>query len=446
MHKRIIAAISVFLSVLLLFSFAAVGACALEAPSTEHVGAAFLFNLENEKEIFAYEADTVKYPSAAVKIMTSVVAYEALRDRMDEKITVTREMIAESRGNYIAIEAGERISVRDLFYAMLLKGANDATYVLVHTAYGSTEAFVSEMNRRASELGMRSTRYTNPTGMHDEAMHTTARDQAKAARLFCSYPELLSMSSTPKHTIEGTADCTKRDIYTRNAFISKLNSMGTIEYYYPNAKGIMYGSTEEGGDSFVTLCERDGLSYICVILGGEQDAQEHIYAFDAARSLCSYALDGFGYVKVLGTDKLVYDIPVELSEKTDKVMLVPSGEIKAFLPVDVSFENDISYSYTLTNEKLTAPVEAGLEAGHISVYYRDELLGTVTLVTQNEVEKSAFLSALEGIKEFTQSKFFICTAIALVVVTVGFVLFNSYKREKRRRRNTRPRSYTGGRR
>ena len=114
MHKRIIAAISVFLSVLLLFSFAAVGACALEAPSTERVGAAFLFNLENEKEIFAYEADTVKYPSAAVKIMTSVVAYEALRDRMDEKITVTREMIAESRGNYIAIEAGERISVRDL--------------------------------------------------------------------------------------------------------------------------------------------------------------------------------------------------------------------------------------------------------------------------------------------------------------------------------------------
>ncbi len=441
MHKKLLCLMLAFLSVLLLCPMASVRTSALEAPSIEHVGAAFIYNLENEQSMFELSADEVMYPSASVKVMSAVVAYEKLRDRMDEKITVTKEMIAESSGNYIALEADERISVRDLFYAMLLKGANDATYVLVHTAYGSTDEFVSVMNARAKELGMISTKYTNPTGMHDAAMVTTARDQARVGRLFCSYEELLTMSSVSKHVIEQTKDCTERNLYTRNAFVSKLNSMGTIEYYYKYAKGVCYGSTSEGGDSFITLCERDGLSYICVILGGEQDKDEHIFAFDAAKALCDYALDGFGYVKVLGTDKLVYDIPVELSETADRVMLVPSAEVKAYLPTDISFDTDITYSYTLTNETLTAPVPEGMEAGHISVFYKDELLGTVTLITRNEVEMSAFLSSLEGIKRFTQSKFFICTVIALVVVTVGFVFINSYRRASKRRRNTRPRSY-----
>ncbi len=446
MQKRIVRAVCAFLSVLFFCSFSALFANCLEAPSTERVGAAFVYSIENEKVMLEYNADELHLPSASVKIMTSVLVYEKLKDKLDERITVTKEMIAEAKGNHIAIEEGEILSIRDLFYAMLLKGANDATYVLVHKSYGSTENFVLAMNEKAKALGMNSTTYTNPTGMHDSAMLTTARDQAKIARLFLSYEELLSMSSEPKHVIEKTQDTAERNIYTRNAFISKLNSMGTNEYYYPDASGISYGSTEEGGDSFVTLCSRNGLSYICVILGGETGEDEHIYAFDAARALCDYVLDGFGYVKVLGKDKLVYDIPVELSEKADKVMLVPSEEIKAFLPTDVDLEKDISYSYTLTDESLVAPVFAGTPAGHISVYYRDELLGTVPLVTQNEVEKSSFLGLLESIKGFTQSKFFICTVIALAVVSLGFVLINSCRRAKRQRRNTRPRAYTNKRR
>ncbi len=442
MKRRIVRVMCVVLLTLLLCPCAALGASALEEPSVENVGAAFIYNIENKQTIFEYSADTQLYPAASVKVMSAVTAYEALRGRMDEKIEITSEMIAEARGNNIAIEAGERSSVRDLLYAMLLKGANDATYVLGHVAFGSTDAFISRMNERAKELGMINTYYTNPTGMHDDAMLTTARDQAKVAEVFCSYSELLEMSSVSKHVIEKDEHCTERNIYTRNAFVSKLNSLGTIEYYYKDAKGINYGSTEEGGDSFVTVCEREGLRYVCVVLGGKQNEEEHIFAFDAARALCEYALGGFGYVRVLKTDKLVYDIPVTLSETADKVMLVPSAEIKAYLPTDVSFDDDITYSYTLTNETLTAPVAEGMEVGHISVFYRDRLLGTVPLITQNEVEMSVFLSTLESIKKFTQGKFFICTVIALAVVTVGFVLINSYVRASRRRRNTRPRSYT----
>ena len=437
--KRITRAAALLLAVLMLLcSLPSVSVSALEPPTVEHVGAAYLYNIENKKILFEQEADKQMYPAASVKVMTAVVAYEALAERMDETVIIEKQMIAPARGNHIAIEAGEHISVRDLFYAMLLKGANDAAYVLAYLSCGSADGFIARMNERAQELGMSATVYTNPTGLHDPEMHTTARDTAAVAEAFASHTELVEMSSVSKHVIEKTEHCTARNIYNRNAFVTKLNSLGTKEYYYPTAKGMNFGSTEEGGDSFVTMTEKDGLHNVCVILGGEESEDESvIYAFLAARALCDYAVGGFGYVKVLSTDRLVYDMPVSLSEEADHVMLVPSEEIKAFLPFEIDLERDLTYSHTLEHEKLTAPIGASERVGYISVYYGDELLGTAPLVTQNEVKLSSFLSLLESVKRFTQSKFFICFAISLAVISVGSVIGNSVYRSRRAgRRNS----------
>ena len=434
--KRIFrVAAAFFVALFLLCPLAGVSASALEQPQIERVGAAYLYNVENDRVLFEQDADKVVFPAASVKVMTAVVAYEALSSRMGENVVITSEMIAGAVGNHIGIKAGEHIFVRDLFYALLLKGANDASYVLACLAYGSVDAFVGKMNERAESLGMTSTVYKNPTGMHDADMVTTARDTSLVARTFASYPELIEMSSVTKHVIEKSANCTERNLYNRNAFVSKLNSLGTKEYYYPDAKGMNFGSTKEGGDSFVTMAEREGLRYIVVILGGEENEDEtEIYAFKAAGALCDYALDGFGYVKVLTRDKLVYDMPVSLSEETDHVMLIPGEEVKAYLPKEVDPKTEITCSYTLEYDSLQAPVAEGQKVGYVSVYYGDELLGTVELVTQNEVKLSTFLSMLESIRRFTESKFFICSVIALVVLTVGFVLINSAYRGHRQRR------------
>ena len=440
MQKERIMRIAAFcLAVLmLLFAIPAIEASALEAPTVSRVGAAYLYNIENKKVIFEQDADKQMYPAASVKIMTAVVAYEALSSRLNETIVITKDMIAGAKGNHIAIEAGEHIIVRDLFYAMLLKGANDAAFVLANLSCGSIDDFVAKMNERARSLGMENTLYRNPTGMHDPEMLTTARDTAQAAEAFASHEELVEMSSVSKHVIEQTAHCAARNIYNRNAFVTKLNSLGATEYYYKYSRGMSFGSTEEGGDSFVTMAQKDGLRNICVILGGEEDGDgDVIHAFVAARALCEYAVEGFGYIKVLTPDRLVYDMPVSLSEETDRVMLIPDGEIKAFLPYDTNIETDLTYSYALEHESLTAPVPEGQQVGYISVYLGEELLGSTALVTQNEVKLSKFLSLLESIKIFTRSKFFICSAISLAVVSLAFVFGNSiYRGQRARRRNS----------
>ncbi len=439
MQKRILKTVAcLFACVLLTLPSLCVSAegADYEPPIAEHIGAAYLYNVENERVIYEYESEKQVFPAASVKIMTAVVAYEALSQRMDERVEITDAMVRGVTGNNIAIEAGEKILIRDLFYALLLKGANDAAYVLAHVCCGSPLDFVDAMNAKAAQLSMTSTHYTNPTGMHDDMMVTTAKDQAKIAGVFASYTQLLEMSSMSKHVIEKTSDCVTRNLYNRNAFVSKLNSLGTGDYYYKYAKGMNYGSTTEGGESLVTLGSRGGLSYICVILGGEESEEdEPIYVFNFARALLDYALDGFGYVEVLSTSRLVYDIPVELSEKADHVMLVPSESIKSYLCYNVDPERDLKYSYTLDRESLVAPVKEGTAVGHISVYDGDTLLGTVTLVTQNAVDLSAFLATLDKIQRFTESKFFICTVISLVVVTVAFVFINSFIRAKKQKRS-----------
>lgn len=439
--KGLMCACALFLSaVLLLCPALCIRTSALEPPVIERVGAAYLYNIENDLVTFEMNADELLFPSASVKVMTAVVAYEALSSRMGESVVITSDMILGATGNHIGIKTGERLSVRDLFYALLLKGANDAAFVLVNLSYGSPDAFIQRMNERAAELGMTKTVYKNVTGMHHPDMVTTAEDTAKVAEAFASYSELIEMSSVTKYVIEKSDKTTERNLYNRNAFVSKLNSLGTKEYYYQDARGMCFGSTVEGGDSFVTMVERDGLRYICVILGGEEnEAETEIYAFIAAKALCDYALDGFGYVRVLTRDKLVYDIPVALSEQTDRVMLIPGDEIKAYLPKDIDIKTEITVSYTLDHETLTAPVAEGQKAGYVSVYYGDVILGTVELVTQNEVTLSTFLSVLERIKRFTESKFFICSAIALVVLTVSFVLVNGFVRGQRSRRRSRSR-------
>lgn len=433
--KLMRAACAVFAVLFILCALPVTNARAKTVPS-EREGSAYLYNIENERAVYEKEADVKRFPAASVKLMTAALAYEKLSGRMDEKITVTSEMLSGVAGNRFGFRAGDEVTVEDLFYVLVLKGANDAAAILAYLAAGSEGLFVDMMNDRAAQLSMNDTVYRNVTGMHHPDMVTTVSDTAKAGRLFASYKTLLDMSCMSHRTVDGA------DVYNRNAFVTKLNSMWTKEYYYSEAKGMSYGMTDEGGESFVSIAERAGLSYICVILGArtpeasEDGTTPKVSSFVWAKELFDYALGGFGYIKVLSIDRLVYDMPVRLCELTDHVMLVPEGEIYAYLALDTNIEREISYTYTLDTESLTAPVEAGARVGVLYVYRGEELLGEVGLVTQNGAELSVFLSSLEKIKSFTKSKFFICTLIALVLVTVGFVIVSGVRRAKKAKKRT----------
>ena len=131
---------------------------------------------------------------------------------------------------------------------------------------------------------------------------------------------------------------------------------------------------------------------------------------------------------------MICEIDVNLSSTLDYVTLVPEREISVYLPTSVDLKKDIRYSYHTYEDSVDAPVEAGQEAGMITVIYGDEILGSCALITTSSITRSEFLYFLARVGEFTESRFFRATVVSAVVLSVAYVFIKASIRERRLRR------------
>lgn len=401
-------------------------------PAVEHAQAAILYNLENNRILYEYNASDTVYPTSTVKIMTAIVAMEHFEGALDTKITVTKAMLDEVSGNRIGFSQGEVVTVEQMLNCMLVNSANDAAIILAHAVAGSTLAFVNKMNEKAAWIGAYNTSYTNPTGMHHDDMVTTARDTALIAKYAYSLPGFIDITSTPKYVMEATNYSTFRSIYNRNCMISKYYS---VDYYYSRALGMNAGATTQGGYAIAAAAEdaETGLTYIAVILGAES-VDDVLYNYVNAEKLLEWAFDSYGYVTVLSTKKMICELGVNLSSTLDYVTLVPEKDITVYMPTSIDVSTDIRYSYNTYSDTLDAPVEAGQNAGTITVLYGDEIIGSCGLITTSSITRSEFLYRLAQISEFTKTRFFRGTLIAMVVFSILYVIAKAAYRERKLRR------------
>ena len=401
-------------------------------PPIANCDAALLYNFENDRYLFEYNASERVFPASTVKIMTAIVAMEAFEGKLDSKITVTQAMLDEVAGNRIGFWLGEVVTVEQMLNCMLVNSANDAAIILAHGTAGSTQAFVNLMNEKAAWLGAYNTYYMNPTGMHNDAMITTAKDTAIIARYAYSLPGFIEMTSTPKYVMEGTNFSDYRTIYNRNCLISNYYR---VDYKYSPAVGMNAGSTTQGGYCIAAVAEdiERSLTYLSVVLGGDSEDDE-LYNYVNAISMFDWAFEAYDYTEVLSENKVISEIPVALSSTIDYVTLVPAESIRVYLPTSVDVAKDIRYSYNTYDESLNAPIEAGMECGQITVLYGDEILGSCSLITTSSITRSEFLYFLSRVQEFTHSRFFRGTVIAVVVLSVLYVLIQAGQREKKLRR------------
>ena len=423
------------LAVLLLLACLPVGIFADEAqpvtPEFSHAEAAYLYNIENDQVLFtANELDRVS-PASTVKLMTAIVVFDHFGDALDTPITVTQEMLNESSGNRIGFYDGEIVTVGQMLNCMLINSANDAAIILAHATAGSVSSFVQLMNDKAIELGAYHTNYTNPTGMHDDAMTTTAADTAKIAVCAYNIPGFIDITSTVKYVMETTNRCDFRNIYNRNCMVSKYYSTA---YFDDRVVGLNAGATTQGGYAICAVAtdEASGLTYLAVVLGAEGE-DDTFYNYINAENLIDWAFSSYGYIEVLSNRKMVTEIPVALSSTLDYVTLVPQSDIVVYLPTSVDLENDIRYSIRTEADSIDAPVEAGEAVGTITVYRGEQILGSTSLITTTSIARSEFLYFLQRVKAFTGSRFFRGTLIAAVLISAAYIFIKAQQREKKLR-------------
>lgn len=411
-----------------------------DPPEQEHAAYAYLYNFENDAVLYEKgDLNLPVYPTSTVKIMTGVAAIEALGDDRQREITVTEEMLDLVAGNSLGLEAGERVTAEQMLYGTIANSANDAAIVLAYMVSGSVESFVSLMNDKAHELGMNSTVYTNPTGMHDDAMYTTTADTVKLAAHAYGLPYYMEIASTEKYVMQSlTSESEYRTVRNRNCLISKFYRS---DYYYERALGMNAGYTLQGGYSGVFVARSDDgkLTYLCVIMNAEATDDPNggddnvLNNYAGAIELFDWAFDNYSYREVLSDKQVLAELPVTLSATVDYVTLVPAGGITVYLQNDVDPDVDIK-TVISTEETLAAPITKGQVAGNVRVVYGDRELGRVDLITTADVARSEFLYSVDRIKQFTTGSFFIATAISAVLLTIAYVLFKARLRVKRLRR------------
>jgi len=366
-------------------------------------------------------------PASTVKIMSGLLMCEFYADRLDERINVTDDMVEGVTGRYVGMKKGSKPTVRDLLYLGFCGGFNDAVMILGYNAYGSELDFVTAMNRKAAELGMKDTFYSNSTGVHNANNTTTLKDLKTLAVAAYQCKLYMTVTSAVSYSTEGLG--------TPFSF-TNTNSLLTSGTYTNNlCRGMNAGNTPESGYGVVTVAEKNGVPYVCIVMGAQSDTKT-TYSFAIANKLIAWAFNRYGTKTLIDTTLVVCEIPVSMSVKTKSVVVVPDDSVSAFIPLSYTLGNEITYEYELFDETLDAPVEAGQKVGRITVYCEGSAIATVGLITKNAADKSDILEGMQKIKDFTSGDFFIGTCITAAVLTFLYLTALAFIRGSKKKKKS----------
>jgi D-alanyl-D-alanine carboxypeptidase (penicillin-binding protein 5/6) len=335
-------------------------------------------------------------------MMTALLVAES--GRLDEETTVS-ERAAATPESSLNLKKGERITLRNLLYGIMLRSANDGCVAAAEALDGTAEAFVARMNARAKELGCRDTVFINPNGLHTEGHVSSARDLALIARAVLANPQLAEVVRTPGYTIERSISS---DRYLKSRFRTFLLT-------YPGADGVKTGYTKQAGHCFVGSASRNGLHLISVVMKSPNVPAD------------TRALLDWGFANYRGGAAAKAGQPVGLVKVSRGA--VPLVRVIATRRADYVLPADAPPVRIVLPQRVKAPLKAGDAFGTARVMSGDRVLASFPVAAASPVPLSAAWKALR----------WLCAAGALAVgvVIIGAIAENTRRRRRRFKTNGR---------
>jgi len=327
---------------------------------------AILIEASSGSVLFERNADELRAPSSMIKLMTTEVVFNAIKQgniKLTDEYHVSenawRKGGAPAGGSTMFAAIHSKIAVNDLLRGAIIQSGNDACMVLAEGMAGNERAFAEIMTKRARELGMTRSTFANSTGLPDPANKMTVRELAALARhLIQTYPEFYKLFGEREFTWN------KIRQQNRNPLLNSLEG----------ADGLKTGFTKEGGYGMVGSAVQNGLRLI-VVINGLEDADDRA---SEAKKMLEWGFRNFetralfaaqqpiGYAKVFGGEsrsvKLVSPKPVELmvhKNGNDKLIarVVYNGPVRA--PVQSGQRIGVVRVWRGGNIAMDAPVYAG---------------------------------------------------------------------------------------
>ncbi len=425
----------------LVLSGAAPGAYALDDP-TLPAEAVLLADLDTGEIIYEKNMNERRSPASLTKIMTGLLAVEALDNgqcSMTDMVTAGQDCLTGlgDDSSNSGIMPGETMSFKDLFYCAMIHSANEACNVLATYISGSISAFVEQMNKRAEELGCTDTHFLDPNGLSNEGHYTTAHDLYLITREALKHPDFMTACNTVYYETEATNMNPPRQMYNSNALLTAGGYYGD-NYVYDGAAGVKTGYTRAAGYCLVSTAQRNSINALAIVMGcsgqlnSGADWNGEFNNFVASRKLYDWVFDNFSYRTILDSASFGEKVHIDLAEGDGMFTLRPEGDVTVLLPNDIS-DDAIETSVTVYKEKLVAPIEANTVLGEVRVSADGKDYGSIKLVNRNDIEMSRVEFIKMQIKKFFAQKWVIAVIIVIIALAmVYFVLVARYRRLRRR--------------
>ena len=323
--------------------------------------------------IAEYDSDNQIAPASMTKVMSGYVIADQIANgsiSLDDKVLIS-EKAWKTGGSKMFIEAGKRVSVKDLLSGIIIQSGNDATIAMAEYVAGSEEGFVDFMNAYASEMGLTNSLFQNSTGFSDPNHFTSAKDLAKLTQaLINNFPDHYATYKEKEFTFSGIRQLNRNKLLWRDDSVD----------------GVKTGHTDSAGFCLISSAQRNDMRLIAVVAGSESENER----LTASQRLLEYGFRFYATQKLVSQEIKVTTAKV-WGGKTDEVALGSTKDIYLTLPRS-EFKN-IKANYQFNNN-LQAPIEIGQMIGSIEFTSNDRVVLSAPLVAIETVEAKGFFGML----------------------------------------------------
>lgn len=328
--------------------------------------------------LYSHNADQPLPMASTTKVMTALLALEY--GNLDEIVTVGLNAYGVP-GTSIYLSEGEKITLRDLLYGLMLASGNDAAVAIAEHISGDVDTFCRKMTHRAAELGCTDTVFLSPNGLPTNGHHTTARDLALIAREAMKYDFFRQLVSTRRASIPWEGRSYHRILNNKNKLLTD----------YEGATGIKTGYTKAAGRCLVFGAKRGNLEVIGVVLNCPD-------WFNEAARLMDMGFANYDYFAALSCGESVRMLPVSDGVK-ETVSLCAAEDLGALIPKGhiPSLEYDMP-------DSIPAGFVAGDVAGEARIVLGGRVLATCPLVYSEGISQRDYSFDLQRILQLWQNQ------------------------------------------
>ena len=313
--------------------------------------------------------------ASTTKIMTSIIIIENYN--LSETIEISKKA-AGTGGSRLGLKTGDKITIKDLLYSLMLCSGNDAAVALAEYAGGDIQGFAELMNKKASELGLANTHYESPHGLDSDGHYTTAYELAILTDYALKNETFSKIVGTKNYTI------------TINGYPKNLSNTNELLGYLNGVYGVKTGFTNGANRCLVTACKRDEMDIICVVLGADtkkyrtQDSIKLIeYAFKnftyinanqiATENFENWKDENLKYIDINKSSSASFDFEIETCEN----------------PILSVYKNDIGNikTYISINTNLEAPISSNTVIGNLTLSLNNQTLITLNIINTNDINR-----------------------------------------------------------